>query len=139
MRAVTLAVMRVLAAAVLLAVCLGAAPQKQESRKKPPDVEVVETSVRRNGDDFTLDGRIHISSEKPVRGLVVVFDFFSPEGSVIATQKTQVSEDDLEPGKEASYQALAPASPRAVRYKLRAFDVNEKELRIANAGPFAIE
>jgi hypothetical protein len=131
--------MRVLAAAVLFAVCLGAAPQKKESGKKPPDIQMVETTVRRNGENFTLDGRVHITSEKVLRGLVVVFDFFGPEGSVIATQKTEVSEDDLEPGKEASYQALAQASPRAVSYKLRAFDINERELRIANAGPFAIE
>lgn len=136
---VTLAFMRVLAAAVLLAVCMGAAPQTKESRKKPPDIQMVETTVRRSGENFTLDGRVHITSEKALRGLVVVFDFFGPEGSVIATQKAEVSEDDLEPGKEASYQALAQASPRAVRYKLRAFDLNEKELRVANAGPFAIE
>jgi hypothetical protein len=131
--------MRVLAAAVLLAVCMSATPQKKESRKKPPDVQMMETTVRRNGETFTLDGRVHITSEKVVRGLVMVFDFFGPEGSVIATQKAQVSEDDLEPGKDASYQAVTPAPPRAVHYKLRAFDINEKELRIANAGPFAIE
>ena len=121
----------------LVLVSLGAsAPQKP---KKAPDVRVVETKARREEGKITVDGKIKVTGEKPLHGLVVVFDFRSPEKEVVTTQKTTVDEDTLETGHEGSYHVEMADAARAVTYTVRAFDIHEKELRVENTGPFSIE
>jgi hypothetical protein len=119
--------------------CLCAFAGNQKGRKKPPDIEVLESHVRRDTDEIKLDGRVRNTGEKPLRGLVVVFDFLSPEGGVVSSERTEAAEDVLGPGQESSYRAVTGDPPRAVRYSIRAFDAAERELRVANSGPFTIE
>jgi hypothetical protein len=123
---------------ILCAVAAFAASQKKQ-QKKPPDVTVLESTVRRETDRLALDGRVRITGEKPLRGLVMVFDFFSVEGDPVSSARAEVTEDELAPGGEATFHGAAGDPVRAVRYKLRAFDAFEKELRIENAGPFTVE
>jgi hypothetical protein len=121
----------------LVLVSLGAsAPQKP---KKASDVQVMETKARREEGKITLDGRVKVTSEKPLHGLVVVFDFRSPEKEVVTTQKTTVDEDTLDTGHEGSYHVEMADAARAVTYTVRAFDIHDKELRVENIGPFSIE
>jgi hypothetical protein len=121
----------------LVLVSLGAsAPQKP---RKAPDLQVVETKARREEGKISVDGKVKVTGEKPLHGLVVVFDFRSPEKEVVTTQKTTVDDGALETGHECSYHVEMADAARAVTYTVRAFDIHEKELRVENTGPFSIE
>ena len=130
--------MRILTAAALAVSLLTvAAAQKQ---KKPPDVQIVETkAVRESTTKISVDGKVKVTAEKPLRGLVIVFDFRSPEKEVVTSQKAIIQEDTMESGREGVYHAEMMDAVRAVNYTIRAFDFHEKELRVANPGPFVVE
>ena len=129
--------MRLSTIAILcLAVFAAAAQQKS---KKPADVQILETKAVRDGDKIKVDGKVRVSGEKSLRGLVLVFDFRSPEKEVVTSQKAVIDEDTLEVGREGVFHSEMADSARAVRYTLRAFDMHEKELRVANPGPYPVE
>jgi hypothetical protein len=125
-------------AATFLAICLllSAHAQKQ---KRPPDVEILETKAVRETTKITVDGRVKATAEKPLRGLVIVFDFRSPEKEVVTSQKTVIQEENMEPGRDGVFHAEMVDAARAVNYTIRAFDVHDKELRVANPGPYIVE
>jgi hypothetical protein len=125
-----------LLAAVILSLCASATGQR---KKRPADVDVIETRARRVEGKITLDGRVRFTGERPAHGLVIVFDFLSPEHEVVTSQKTQVADDAVRAGQEASYQTVLVDPVRAVTYQVRAFDGNERDLRVSNAGPYPIE
>jgi hypothetical protein len=127
--------MLVLAIAVLSLSVLGTA-QKQ---KKPADVVILDAKARRAEGKILVDGRVRVTAQKQMRGLVIVFDLLSPENGVLASEKAVVEEESLEPGQERAYHAETADSVRAVRYRIRAFDIGERELRAENTGPFSIE
>ena len=120
----------------MLSLCASATGQR---KKKPADVEVIETKARRVDDRITLDGRVRFTGERPAHGLVIVFDFLSAEQAVVTTQKTQVADDVVRAGREASYQTVLVDPVRAVSYQVRACDSGERDLRVANPGPYPIE
>jgi hypothetical protein len=129
--------MRIIASALLaLSLLAGTEPQKG---KKPPDVQVVDTKAVREGNKITVDGKVKVTAEKSLRGLVIIFDFRSPEKEVITSQNTMIDDSNMEPGREGSFHAEMADDVRAVRYTVRAFDAHEKELRVANPGPYIIE
>ena len=125
-----------LLAAVILSLCASATGQR---KKKPADVEVIETKARRVDDRITLDGRVRFTGERPAHGLVIVFDFLSAEQAIVTTQKTQVADDVVRAGREASYQTVLVDPVRAVSYQVRAVDAADRDLRVANPGPYPIE
>ena len=125
---------RVAAASILVALLCAAEPQK--ARKA--EVEVLETKARRADGEILIDIRVK-TAEKTLRGLIVYFDLLSPENGVVTSQKAVLDEGQVQPGQERSAQSAAAEHVRAVRFKVRAFDMQERELRIANAGPFPIE
>jgi hypothetical protein len=124
--------------AVLLAAgsLLASPPQKQ---KKPADVQILETKVVRDAGKISVDGKVKVTGEKPLRGLVIFFDFRSPEKEVVTSQKTLIDDGTLEPGRDGVFHNEMVDAPRAVNYTIRAFDIHEKELRVANPGPYIIE
>ena len=128
--------MRFLVAA-FVAFALAGTGTAQKS-KKPPEVRIVETHAVR-GARITLDGKTKVTAEKALKGLVIVFDFRSPEKEVVTSQQTVVHEDSAEPGTEGSFHAEMQDNVRAVNYTIRAFDLHEKELRVENPGPYVIE
>ena len=111
----------------------------QQKPKKPADVQILETKAVREPTRITVDGKVRVTGEKPLHGLVIVFDFRSPEKEVVTTQKAVITEDTVETGYEGVYHSEMADAARAVEYTIRAFDMHEKELRIANTGPFPIE
>ena len=125
-----------LLAAVILSLCASVTGQR---KKKAADVEVIETKARREDAKITLDGRVRFTGERPTRGLVIIFDFLSPEHKVVTSQKTQVADDVVRAGQEASYQTVLVDPVRAVSYQVRASDTGERDLRVANPGPYPIE
>jgi hypothetical protein len=135
-----LTAMRFFTIAMVLASLAASAPQKPPRKpKKAADVQVVETKARREEGKINVDGKVKVTGEKPLHGLVIVFDFRSPEKEVVTTQKTTVDEATLETGREGAYHVELADAARAVTYTVRAFDGHEKELRVENVGPFSIE
>jgi|SRR5947199_1956833 len=122
----------------LLAFALFSAGAPQKARR-PPEVAVLETRARRANGEIHIDIRVRTGAERPLRGLIVYFDLISPENGVVTSQKAVLDEDQIEPGQERSAASAASEHVRAVKYRIRAFDTQERELRIANAGPFPIE
>src|SRR5437870_12445598 len=110
-----------------------------QKQKKPPDMQIVETKAVRETTKITVDGKVKVTAEKPLRGLEIVFDFRSPEKEVVTSQKTTIQDDTMETGREGAFHAEMVDAVRAVAYTVRAFDMHEKELRIANPGPYVVE
>ena len=126
----------------ILVLCLAwVAPGADRKKKapKPPDLEVVEASAHRNGDKIALEGRIRNTGEKPIRGLVLIFDFLAPGSQVITTQKGPIDEELLEMGKEAVFRMELNEPPRAVEFQIQAVDGGSRDLRVIKGGPFPIE
>jgi hypothetical protein len=110
-----------------------------DKKKKPPDVTVLECNGRRVSGRITFDGRVRNTSEKTINGLVLLFDFLSSDKEVLTTLKGPTEDEVLAPGMESSFHLESDEPPRAVRYQLNAETQSGRDLRIANAGPFAIE
>ena len=111
----------------------------QQKGKKPADVQILETKAVRDGAKIKVDGKVRVTGEKALHGLVIVFDFRSPEKEVVTSQKAVIDEETMETGREGVFRSEMADSARAVRYTLRAFDTHEKELRVANPGPYPVE
>jgi hypothetical protein len=109
------------------------------SAQKKVDVQVLDVKSRRSEDKLALDGKVRIGGDKPVKGLVLEFAFIAASGDVIVTQKTEVSDETLKKGDEETFHAETNNPPGAIKYKIRAYDGGDRELRIGNDGPFIIE
>lgn len=123
----------------VVTLCASSAYQKKEQKRKSSDVEFVDTRVRRLERMTAVDGRLRNAGDKPLRGLVIVFDFLSTDGTPLTTAKTEVEEEVVAPGEDAAFHAETPTPPGAVRYRVRVFDEHDRQLKVANPGPFAIE
>jgi hypothetical protein len=122
---------------LLIAVFSIAAPAQKQ--KKAPDAQVIETKCRRSEDKVTLDGKVKITSDKPLKGLALEFSFLSAAGEVLTTQKTEVSDDELEKDDEPVFHVETLNPPGSIQYRIKALTAGDRELRLANPGPFAIE
>jgi len=125
--------------AVILTAILVLSLSGADRKKKPPDIQVVECNSRRGDGKITFDGRVRNSSEKTITGLMLLFDFLSTDNVILTTLKGPVEDEVLEPGKESTFHLESDEPPRAVRYQLNAVDHGGRDLRLANAGPFAID
>jgi hypothetical protein len=123
---------------VLLCLALSDATAQQKARKSA-DVEILETKAVREGANISVDGKVRVIAEKSLRGLVIIFDFRSPEKQVVTSQRAIIDEDTLVAGREGVFHSEMADSARAVRYTVRAFDMHDKELRVDNPGPYPIE
>jgi hypothetical protein len=111
----------------------------QQKGRKPADVQILETKAVRELTKISVDGRVKVTGERALRGLVIIFDFRSPEKEVVTSQRAIIDEGTLEIGREGVFHSEMADSARAVRYTVRAFDMHEKELRVANPGPYPVE
>ena len=121
-----------LAAALLV---VGASAQK--ARKT--DVEVLEAKCRRGENTLALDGKVRVTAERGLKSLTLVFDFIADSGDVLTTQTTEVSDEALSKGEEPAFHVETNNPPGAIKYRIRAFDIADRELRVGNSGPFVIE
>src|SRR5437867_1056180 len=124
---------------VILALALAAGVIAAEKKKKPPDLEVVEASAHRGETKISIDGRVRNSGEKPLKKLMLIFDFMAPGRRVITTQKGPLDEELLERGAEAAFHMELNDPPRSVEFQINAADGSGRELRVAKPGPFPIE
>ena len=124
---------------LVIAIVAVASPVMAQKQKKPPDIQVIEAKARRGEDKIALDGKVRVTGEKTLKGLVLAFDFLSASGEVLTTQKEEISDEALKPGDEPAFHAETLNPPGAIKFRIRAFDTAERELREADAGPFIIE
>src|SRR5262245_28789481 len=110
-----------------------------EKKKKPPDITIVECNGRRAAGRITFDGHVRNTGEKTINGLMLLFDFLSSDKVILTTLKGPTEDEVLAPGGESSFHLESDEPPRAVRYQLNAVDRGGRDLRVANAGPFAID
>jgi hypothetical protein len=130
---------RLFVAFFLLATLLSPAAEKRK-QARPPELQILEASVRREEGDVKLDVRVKNSGTKPIAGLVLLFDFLAPGNRVITTKRTEPEDGDvLEPGDEAEFNVRVADPVRAVHVRINSEDKDARELRVGNAGPFAIE
>jgi len=125
---------------VLLAaigLCCLASPYQRG--RKGAEVQILQTKARRSEDKIVLDGRIRAGGEKPLKGLVLAFDFLSDQGEVLTTEKEQISDDTVDPGDELPFHAETLNPPGSIRYRIRAFDGADRELHVGAGGPYIID
>jgi hypothetical protein len=107
--------------------------------QKKSDVTLADVKANRLEEKMTIDGKARVTSDKPVKGLVLVFDFLSADKEVLTTQKVLVAEETLKPGDDQAFHVDSRFPVGSVRFRIRVFDNAEKELRVGNSGPFVIE
>jgi hypothetical protein len=101
-------------------------------------VQIVEAKARRVEEGrLSMDGRVRAG--KTIKGLTLTFDFLTSDGVLLSSQKTTVEDDELKRGDESSFHAETENPPGSVRFKIRAFDGDGRQLRVGNDGPFVID
>src|SRR3954463_16809744 len=70
---------------------------------KPPEIEVIECTVKRQNDLIVLDGRGKNLMDHPIKELGILFDFLSPEQKVITTKRGGIDGDTLGPGEDGEF------------------------------------
>ena len=121
-----------------LSLSLQAADKKRKA-PKPPDLEILSATAQRSEGKIAVDCRVRNTGQKPIAGLILLFDFMADGRAVITTQKGPVEEEMLEPGKEATFRLGLNDPVRAVAFQIQAVDEEGRDLRVANQGPFPIE
>lgn len=116
---------------------LALAEKKKEG--KPPEVELAECSVKRQADLIVLDGRVRNISEKPIKRLVIFFDFLSSEQKVLTTKRGEIDAEILAPGEDAEFHSQIEPPARATHYQINFEDGAGRNLRGLKVGPFPIE
>jgi hypothetical protein len=127
---------RAILACFLLIPALATAQKKQA---KPPEIEVSEAAVRREGGMVNIDGSLRNSGTRPIKGLRIFIYFRSTEGRVVATRQGGIDQEVLEPGDEAELHAQVPDEVRAVDVQFGFEDDSGRTLTAGSAGPFTIE
>ncbi|MFN7923665.1 MAG: FxLYD domain-containing protein [Bryobacteraceae bacterium] len=122
-----------------LAVCGADKKRPKAKADKPPDLVVVTLKVQREAGNFAVEGTVRNNSDKPMKGLVLFFEFMEPGGRTISRMNTTVSEVTLEPGEEGEFLTQTPDQVRAVHVKLDAEDKDGRYFTIDKPGPYAIQ
>lgn len=124
---------------VFLLMALTAFAQKGK-QPKPPDVELIEASARRQEGNIMIDARVKNISEKPIKALVLLIDFIaSDHKQVITTKRGSLDQEMLDPGEEAGFRAQIEDPSRATEFRINFEDGGGKYLRAEKTGPFPVE
>jgi Protein of unknown function (DUF2393) len=106
---------------------------------KPPDLEILEVTAVRHGDQIHVDGRVKNAGVKPLEKVVVVVDFFAPNRKPMVSKRGPVDAEVLEPGEEADFKLAMNDPGQLVSIELQAVDRRERDLRLSKSGPFSID
>jgi len=106
---------------------------------KAPDLEIVEVTARRHGDEIHVDGKVKNTGLKPLEKVAIVVDFFAPNRKPMVSKRGPVEADVLAPGDEAEFQLAMNDPGQLVHIELQAVDRRERDLRLSRTGPFPIE
>jgi len=124
----------------LFASSVGVYGQKKGKDSKPPEVQLLEASARRQEGIISVDARVKNCGEKPIKALQLILDFVaSDHKQVITTKRGGIDAEMLDPGEEAEFHAQLEDQVRATEFQVNFEDGNGKYLRTEKTGPFPIE
>ena len=130
--------MRALQLALIMALAC-VAPAQKRSAPKPPEIEMIDASAQRQDDRLTIDGRIRNCGEKPIKRLVLLFDFLDPANVVLSTKRGSIDEEVLPPGEEREFHSQVEDNARAVAVRVNFEDGDGRELRAEKSVSLQIE
>lgn len=131
-----------LAVSILLCAAAWLPAQKNRGKKdkdKPPDIEIVELKVRRDSKLITVDGRVRNISAKPMKGMVLYFEFLESDNKMISRMIAEVTKDSVPPGEDASFETQTKDQARAVAMRVEAEDADGRYFSVDKPGPYEIE
>jgi hypothetical protein len=131
--------MRLWLLVVLVAGTLTSAPAQKKKAPKPPEVEVTEAMAQRQEGRVSLDVRLRNCGEKPIRKLVLLFDFLDAGNKVVTTKKGGIDQDILAPGEDVEFHGQVEDNSRAVAIRARFEDADERDLRLVKDITVTIE
>lgn len=112
---------------------------KKAKGHKSSNVEIVEAVARRIPGEIQFDGRVKNTSDRPLIGLVLIFQLRNDDGGVVTAQHGEIDQKVLDPGEEAVFRMSTRDAARAVSVTIDAKDNRRMELEVAGNGPFPIE
>ncbi len=134
---------RILAIMIMLgALALSAAADKKAPKKKAkgaPDLAVIALKIERDDKVVMIEGAVKNISGKPIRGVVLYFEFLEFGGRMISRMKTEATEQVLEDGEEVEFEAQTPDQVRAVDIRVDAEDKSARYLIPDKPGPHRIQ
>ena len=128
--------------AMLLGTAVWAPAQKgrgSRDKDKPPELEIIEFSVRRDEKVIVVDGRVRNISDKPLKGIVLYFEFLESDNKMISRMIADVTKDVVGPGEDAAFETQTRDQSRAVFLRLDAEDGHGRFLLPDKPGPYEIE
>lgn len=127
-----------------IAVCLLALPflcAAQEKRKpRPAEITILELNARRTDDrKCHVDGRVRNDGELPANKIQLILQFYGPNNELLSQKQGPTESAVIEPGEEAEFFLETPDTARSIHIKVEAIDKRERDLKVNNPGPFAIQ
>jgi hypothetical protein len=113
--------------------------QNGKRQPRPPDVHVVRFSSVRQEGVITYEGIVKVTGERPVAGLLLIFEFFATTKMLLSIQKIEVEPALMQPGEERSLHLQGNDVPRAVSFRLSAQDGSGRDLRLSGEGPYPLD
>lgn len=124
---------------LLLLAGVGIVSGQKKKEPKPPEIELLEASAHRQGENIAIDGKVRNCGDKPIKKLVLLFDFLDTDKQVLTTRKDSTEQELLAPGEEVEFHSQVPEPPRAALFQINFEDGGGKYLRVMKNGPFPIE
>jgi hypothetical protein len=115
------------------------AADKKPSQPRPPEIEVLDASARREDRRLAVDGRLRNTGERPVKKLLILIDFLDSDRKTLTRQQGEADDLVLEAGEEFEFHRQTSDPARAVYFVLSFEDGSGREIRAVNPGPFPIE
>jgi hypothetical protein len=112
--------------------------QAADNKKKPADIQVVEINAVRASDQVSLDGRVRVTSLKPVKRLIIQFDYLADGKKIVSSKRMNADEDELQTGDETAFNVQSECPPKAFEFVVKAYRGNGDILTVENPGPFPI-
>lgn len=112
--------------------------QGADNKKKPADIQVVEIKAIRDQDQVSLDGRVRVTSLKPVKRLIIQFDYLADGRKIVSSKRMSADEEELLPGDETAFNVQSECPPKAFEFVVKAYRGDGDLLTVENAGPFPI-
>ena len=118
---------------------VAALPQKKQRSARKTDIEVLRLTSSRQEGKITYEGSVKVTGEKPVQGLLLQFEFLESRGVLLSQQKIQIEDATLAPGEEKPFLVQGSDVPRAVRFRVSAYDSGGRDLSVAGVGPYPLD
>jgi len=111
----------------------------KKKAKGAPDLAFTSLEIKREESNVVIEGVVKNVSGKPIKGVVLYFEFLESQGRMISRMKTDATEHVLDDGEEVEFQTQTPDPVRAVDVRIDAEDKAARYLIPDKPGPHRIE